>query len=978
MNETIGKPAGTCLAITEKKAHRPGGCVGIFFQLFDWNRRFAKKKLFSRKLLSAARAKQPSKKFGGDEKMPKTKLNLIADENKGGFPNVKKNGNGNSDVVVHKHEMRAPSLVARLMGLDSLPAAHRDKHKKVSNSVACDVTEEKRVDNSHSGSDRDDLNMEKCSTKVESRPQKLQKTGQSETRAVTRFGAEALQIKGVLSRSRKHHHPKLAPPVKSPRISSSKNASRTSRLIDAATRILEPGLQATNRAKSALTYSSSMNYCPRDEVSTEIGIMLPNIVKQQDIGDCNEGVAKSFIGQTSCKNCGNLFDVVDSGHNVKEQQFVCPSIVSHYMSSQESEIIKPRRTISTPEEERNVIYQRNWDQQSIAVKEQDNTPVPSQTITVIKPLSQEGQPRRQLRSQPCMPKYQDSSSITHKQRIQTQNEMFVRRDRTPPRARLNNLQSRRTSAANAISGATDFVALNRSIISRGRTRASTLADNSTFDKDRKVCSRQDDSLSPLRSPVRKRRTVSVNAQVESTAFGNPMSMRQRNTKSDGVSRKEVASSSSSVDRAYIKSRSVNDGERNKNNGSRENDAVSFTFNSPLRHKTFVSAGLEERSNQIDKISSHRRRLILDENDGKTYLQNQLPLRGDALGTILEQKLKELVSQEEDELTSGGSRPMRSTAMILQELILALTAAQPMSPHAHMFNADKTCQMEEKIGRNSVGISPDGDHLSPGSVLEASFSNGSCFSSSLDDSSGHRMLLDSMDYSYDQPQPFNTDADLLDCATSLIQGRTGSKTATDLLNHVSRILQSINLAGGGLTGNKLTHSKKVIMHAELLFGNSTLRSSDRMKRFLVGPFLLEGLETLASAMWKNLNCLIGFEESKESNNQLRRFLFDCVIECLDSKYVQYSNSGFKAWKRVPSPMNAEMLIQEIGEEVRRWTDFAGMIPDDIIDWEMSHSLGKWTDFEFEGFETGAEIDWDILQTLVEEIAVDLWECSVDSF
>jgi hypothetical protein len=53
MNETTGNPAGACLALTEKKAHRSGGCVGIFFQLFDWNRRFAKKKLFSRKLLPA-------------------------------------------------------------------------------------------------------------------------------------------------------------------------------------------------------------------------------------------------------------------------------------------------------------------------------------------------------------------------------------------------------------------------------------------------------------------------------------------------------------------------------------------------------------------------------------------------------------------------------------------------------------------------------------------------------------------------------------------------------------------------------------------------------------------------------------------------------------------------------------------------------------------------------------------------------------
>ncbi|KAJ6421415.1 hypothetical protein OIU84_028733 [Salix udensis] len=422
MNET----AGTCLAIAEKKAHRPGGCVGIFFQLIDWNKRFAKKKLFSRKLLPAARAKQPLKKFGGDEKRPKTKLHLIADENEGVFPNVKKNGNCNGDMAVQKHEMRAPGLVAKLMGLDSLPAAHRDKHKKGSNSVDCDVTEEKFVDKCHCGFDRDGLNMVKGSTKVESRPQKLQKTGQFERRAVTRFGAEALQIKGVLSRSRKHHHPKLAPPVKSPMTSSSKTATRTSRLIDVATRILEPGLQATNRAKSALTYSSSMNYCPREVLTEDIGIMLPNIVKQQDIEDCNEGV----------------------------------------------EITKPRLPTSTPDQERNVIYQRHWDQQSIAVKQQDNTRITSQTITVIKPLSQEGQSQRQFRSHQRRPQQQESSSFTFKQSIQTQNETFVSRNRAPPRAKINNLQSRRASSAtNAISGVTDFVALNRSIISRGQPRA---------------------------------------------------------------------------------------------------------------------------------------------------------------------------------------------------------------------------------------------------------------------------------------------------------------------------------------------------------------------------------------------------------------------------------------------------------------------------------------------------------------------------
>lgn len=50
MNDTVEKAAPS-LAIVELKPQRPGGCVGIFFQLFDWNRRFAKKKIFSKKLL---------------------------------------------------------------------------------------------------------------------------------------------------------------------------------------------------------------------------------------------------------------------------------------------------------------------------------------------------------------------------------------------------------------------------------------------------------------------------------------------------------------------------------------------------------------------------------------------------------------------------------------------------------------------------------------------------------------------------------------------------------------------------------------------------------------------------------------------------------------------------------------------------------------------------------------------------------------
>ncbi|KAK9271751.1 hypothetical protein L1049_002114 [Liquidambar formosana] len=967
MNDTAGKTSSS-LAITEKRPHRPGGCVGIFFQLFDWNRRLAKKKLFSRKLLPPARAKQASKKFGGNEKLPTAKLHLIADENRGGFPNVKKNGVHGVNTE-RKHEMRAPSLVARLMGLESMPAVQRDKPKKALGAEVYANVDEK-FEGSHGGSDKEDVSLEKGQMKHELRPQKLQKTGPFEGRAVTRFGAEALQIKSILSRSRKHHHPKLASPVKSPRVLSGRSASR---LIDAANKILEPGLQATNRAKCALTYSNSVHRSPKDEVMVEgMTVVSPGLPRQT--GYCTNA-AKAVMGQSSCKDSGNLVDVVDVRPDVEEHPLVFASSVSNCVnsSSQGSGMSKPRPLISSLELQQDRIHQNSRDQPiSLVSLEKDNVSARSEPSRDGKPLPRDGHERWHFSSQPRKPQ----------------------KDEIPARSKLSTTQSRRVSSAeNSVGGARDFVALNRSLSGRSRMKAPTKMDNSKLDAERKFCNRRDDSLTQMRTPMRKRRTINVNGQIECTNSAASTSGKQRNVRCDGMTGKGKGLNNRSMNQTCIESKSANHGEGNISSGTKNSDVVSFTFNSPMKQKTVILSPKEmeekrwERDEFVGNSISQQRKLTLDENYGKSF-QKPLPLRGDALGALLEQKLKELTCQEEDELATGGTPPRRTTAMILQELISALTAEQPISqddgavginqnvqdPRGHvfsqnyMFSTDIPLLAKAKTEGTSVRFSREVDHFSPGSVLEASFSNDSCISSSLDDSSVLKLHYDSMDYCYDQLQTSEPDADLLDSATSLDKGRTCSAMMTDLVNHISKILHSINLAGTELSGSKLTHAKEVILNAQLLFGNAALHS-DGMKDIFIAPFLDE-LDTIANAMSKS-NCCFNFEEMKETN-QCRQFLFDCLIECLDSKYGRYCKSGFKAWTRLPLCMSTEMLIQGVDEEVRRWTDLAGKIPDEIIEWEMSHSLGKWTDFEIEAFEDGAEVGGDILQILVEEIVRDLCE------
>lgn len=238
--------------------------------------------------------------------------------------------------------------------------------------------------------------------------------------------------------------------------------------------------------------------------------------------------------------------------------------------------------------------------------------------------------------------------------------------------------------------------------------------------------------------------------------------------------------------------------------------------------------------------------------------------------------------------------------------------------------------------------------------------------------GRRLNLDSTEYMRERLQPIEPEEDLSDSSTSSSKQKASTnQMVLDLANQISKLLYSINNNSLHLSGSKLTHAKDVILNAELLFGDMSLHYSNGSRDFLVTPFLLDELEILARAMWPNFNSLLGFEDRKEGD-QLRGFLFDCLIECFDSKYGRYTNSGFKAWTRLPLRIKAEMLLREVGVEVIKWTHLVGMTPDELIENGMSYSLGKWTDFEIEAFETGAEIGSEILQILVDEVVADLWD------
>ncbi|PHU02196.1 hypothetical protein BC332_27447 [Capsicum chinense] len=203
----------------------------------------------------------------------------------------------------------------------------------------------------------------------------------------------------------------------------------------------------------------------------------------------------------------------------------------------------------------------------------------------------------------------------------------------------------------------------------------------------------------------------------------------------------------------------------------------------------------------------------------------------------------------------------------------------------------------------------------------------------------KVLVESVDSVDDEalfPEP---DRDLSDCETSLSTRRS----CRELIHNVSGVLSKIDQS----KGNKLSYAKQVILNAELIFRTTPQQQALLVEDgFSVGHFLLNEHEMFLSFLWMDF----------------------------DSKFSPISDSGFRTCTKLPSSMTKEILIADIIDEVEEWTQFIGLIQDELIEWDRSHSLGKCTNFEIEEYECGTKVARHIIQELVDEVVLDLYSSS----
>ncbi|XP_076891279.1 uncharacterized protein LOC143542609 [Bidens hawaiensis] len=366
-----------------------------------------------------------------------------------------------------------------------------------------------------------------------------------------------------------------------------------------------------------------------------------------------------------------------------------------------------------------------------------------------------------------------------------------------------------------------------------------------------------------------------------------------------------------------KKRAIEDSDRNNNNNNNNNngvrdrgyrsnrsDVVSFTFTAPIARPVISnSAVLNDHSKNSPGLTSNA-------SNSSSLTSNAIT--GDALSTLLEQKLRELTgspaSVSQDSGYGFSANNPGPDLMNTDDSSYGFSVNDPREPVFHDYAYRKYLFETQP---------------SPDSVFEPSFITESCNSSDTADSckqdsasvqarelTAAKLLTN--------PTPMDVDTELLDSACSVT---TVPKWEPDYV-------------------------KDVLADIETMFTDFTIGKT----RKIVNPRVFDQLE------------LGRFND--EVVRLRRELVFNCVSECVETRCRVWPN-GLATVRR------PDRLAREVYEEIAGWEDMKDSMVDELVDKDMSGSgYKKWLDFDVEGFEIGVEIEARLIDSLINEVVDDI--------
>ncbi|KAH0462695.1 hypothetical protein IEQ34_010270 [Dendrobium chrysotoxum] len=852
----------------------------------------------------------PKQEKRTDADLNGAKLILVDEDETVGISSMKESSDYScaSSVTDERNGIREPGVVAKLMGLDSIPTSI---FSEPFSTPLFDVRS-----SSHKRSPdffiNDQFNHARSRAEVHSRKPVEFRSQKLPSSPIERFQIETLPPRSAKAVPQIHH--KLMSPIKNTGFISPQNAAH---IMEAAAKILEPALPVKTKAKASSSYVPLKICDPKDRIAPSQ--RTPRVLElgRRPV----ESSDMKFLKGQSLNRSWN-------GSEDRSSQDISDTNSLNGMGKSKSVSLAIQAKVNVQKREGLSLNRKNTSSIAKDVDEAKlNQPFKSQQskIKQHKKASISGG------SSVLRQNNQKHNSLSGKGKLNPKQSVSKQQER---KILYEDTSSRKNDTTSSFSGHSRLVYRDDTLETSTTDHENLLSSNKNF--------------------PRKKRLTEGGFNSQRNSFVDNNASKQRHVQPDVV-----------IDE---QSRWNKD---NKNDGA---DVVSFTFNSPLVKSrpglpSFIPA--EENCDKVNICATdgNIRRNDFTAKKKSSYGLNLIT--GDALSFLLEQKLKELTSGNEssccnfvEAASSKSSIPLKQEKLIDIDSRSANNVGHEKQFMPRTFCRDKqsptfssgTSSTNGKVFGSSYNLQGleeaecssnsnawnESDSLQPSplSILEASLSESSNSSLSSISTNGSKMSLHSVQ------------------AQNIISSCTKNK----IPSLEAELEQSYSSSSSPSSVGSLFSSENQSNH----------RKSNNPDLDYVKDILNSRRTGAMELALRPLNPLLfnKLEKKRCKDGRIRRkMMFDCVNECLNSKYSLFLRSGYQAWANGEAMMPKNMA-ENVYEEISRWKGFGDCMVDELVDRDMSSGRGRWVDFDTEAFELGMEMEEEIISSLVDEVFIDI--------
>ncbi|XP_020212645.1 uncharacterized protein LOC109797132 [Cajanus cajan] len=886
---------------------------GSFLSLFDWNSKSRKKLTWNDPEVS----KQGKENV---DNLPKSRLTRIKVDEVGASPSNNQSCDFDSTLSTCSDEgcgSKAPGLVARLMGLDSLPAAavtefsctslYGSKSHGASN---CNEGALHSVDDFHPADyintplklDKSSLDaMESRARKVENHPMK-------------RFQSEMLPPKSAKPIPVTHN--KLLSPIKSPGFLPPKNAAH---VMEAAAKIIEASPRPYLKNRMASTGPSSvplriLNLKERLEAAQYASV--PG--RPVDMSNTYSANGKLSERSSNLYKCTSEFKVSRGS----EKNSTC-----HLAGKGKSVSLASLAKNNTQSRDTLISNGNRKCMKQIEKNEKKSNQLSR---------SQKSSSQQAMQQRPCSSR----NNIVLGQNNQKQNSMT--------------LKGKSTSKIDS---------------NKPTTRASP-PETSTGIRKTKNKSAIIANIQPKRSSTR----ATDNQKEFPRSKTQNISQKKKYISRDVQEARGPDNAVNNFGNKSIKCNFTTDGSLDQDafNMKESKDVISFTFTSPLRRS------MADSPSSTEQVMGTRNRMdvnSLGHNDNLNPKKLSLSLPGphmidsDALSVLLDKKLQELTSRinlpQCTLATEGSSSGLGSR---VQDKVPSMASTMPKEQEKSFcpdLFSDKldSMQLQTSEAREDHSCSSNSesgnDLVCWDSTAVAGYETPFVSESYLDSEDS---AYGSTVYSSMQDEEVSNLSQISESVSLENEGK-GSEQSSSTSGGRNMTIKQISGISNLVDFKRSSNSE--FEYVQDILGNAEFMAEE----FVVGQTSTVIMPNLFDLLENQNN---GTENYGEEYCKLeRKAIFDCVSEFLELRCKRAFVGTCKAWPGwMMSVQRKIWMANELYKEMQSFKSMEEIMVDELVSKDMSSGCGKWLDFDVEAFEEGLEVEEMILAYLIDELVSDL--------